>query len=65
MRKFLLLVFISIFYLSVNAQSKDELAIRNVLSTQSQAWNDGNLELFMNGYWQSDSLMFIGKTGVT
>ena len=65
MRKFNLLVLISIFYLSVNAQSKDELAIRNVLSTQAQAWNDGNLELFMNGYWQNDSLMFIGKTGVT
>ena len=65
MRKFILLVFISIFYLSVNAQSNDELAIRSVLSTQTQAWNDGNLDLFMNGYWQSDSLMFIGKSGVT
>ncbi len=25
----------------------------------------GNIENFMKGYWQNDSLMFIGKSGVT
>ncbi|MEO8402936.1 MAG: DUF4440 domain-containing protein [Chitinophagaceae bacterium] len=47
------------------AQSKEELIIRNMLDTQTQAWNRGDLEGFMKGYWQSDSLMFIGKSGVT
>lgn len=47
------------------AQSKDETIIRNVLETQRLAWNDGNVEKFMEAYWKSDSLMFIGKAGVT
>ena len=47
------------------AQSKDELAIRKLLGEQTSAWNRGDLEGFMNGYWESDSLTFIGKSGVT
>jgi uncharacterized protein (TIGR02246 family) len=47
------------------AQSADEKAIRNLLRTQNEAWNRGNLDEFMHGYWESDSLMFIGKSGVT
>lgn len=27
--------------------------------------NSGNINTFMEPYWQSDSLMFIGNTGVT
>jgi ketosteroid isomerase-like protein len=52
-------------HLVANAQSKDESAIRNILSAQTENWNKGNLEKFMEGYWHSDSLMFIGKSGVT
>lgn len=47
------------------AQTKDEAAIRNLLEEQRLAWNTGDLETFMGTYWQSDSLMFIGKSGVT
>lgn len=47
------------------AQSKDESAIRKILEAQTEHWNKGNLEKFMEGYWHSDSLMFIGKSGVT
>jgi ketosteroid isomerase-like protein len=60
--------FILVFVLIVNAlfsQSKDELAIRNLLNEQTIAWNRGDIEGFMKGYWQNDSLMFIGKSGVT
>lgn len=46
-------------------QSKDELEIRNILNNQSIAWNGGDLVRFMQPYWQSDSLMFIGKSGIT
>jgi ketosteroid isomerase-like protein len=45
--------------------NKDEKEIRNLLSTQTDAWNRGNLDDFMKGYWESDSLLFIGKSGVT
>jgi ketosteroid isomerase-like protein len=47
------------------AQDKDDQTIRKVLSDQTIAWNKGNLEDFMKGYWNNDSLMFIGKSGVT
>lgn len=45
------------------AQNKDEVIIRNMLAEQEANWNKGNLEDFMIGYWQSDSLLFIGKNG--
>ena len=47
------------------AQTKDEMAIRNILQTQETNWNKGALESFMEGYWKNDSLMFIGKSGIT
>lgn len=47
------------------AQSKDELAVRNLMAEQTREWNNGNIPAFMNTYWKSDSLMFIGKNGVT
>lgn len=65
MRKSLIafaLVFSSPFIL---AQSKDEVAVRHVLTTQVEAWNTGSIEKFMQGYWKSDSVMFIGKSGLT
>ncbi|MBS1655928.1 MAG: DUF4440 domain-containing protein [Bacteroidetes bacterium] len=47
------------------SQSKDETSIRQLLSDQTAAWNRGDIEGFMKGYWQNDSLMFIGKSGIT
>jgi ketosteroid isomerase-like protein len=47
------------------AQSKDETAVRKLLADQVTAWNRGDIESFMQGYWHSDSLMFIGSKGVT
>jgi hypothetical protein len=46
-------------------QSKDEMAIRKIMNDQTIAWNRGDKESFMKGYWENDSLMFIGKSGVT
>ena len=47
------------------SQSEDEMQIRQLLHSQTEAWNRGNIDEFMHGYWDNDSLMFIGKTGVT
>lgn len=47
------------------SQSKDETAVRKVLAVQNDAWNRGDAEAFMKGYWESDSLMFVGKSGIT
>jgi hypothetical protein len=42
-------------------KNKEELLIRKVLDDQIKAWNRGDLEQYMSGYWKSDSLRFIGK----
>lgn len=39
--------------------------IRQVLTTQTAAWNRGDIPSFMEGYWKSDSLVFIGRKGPT
>lgn len=44
-------------------QNKDELTIRKMLAEQVMAWNKGNIEGYMKGYWESDSLLFIGSKG--
>lgn len=53
------------FSSSAFCQSKDEAIIQNILSRQTVDWNRGDLEAFMQGYWKSDSLKFIGKSGLT
>ena len=53
------------FTIAINAQTKEATAIQKVLADQDAAWNKGDLEGFMQSYWKSDSLMFIGKSGVT
>ena len=35
------------------------------MDEQETCWNTGDLECFMQHYWKSDSLMFIGKSGLT
>jgi ketosteroid isomerase-like protein len=39
--------------------------IRSVLEMQSAAWNRGDLEAFMQGYWKSEETEFIGASGIT
>lgn len=39
--------------------------IMRLLMNQKNAWNEGNLEQYMQGYWKNDSLSFIGKRGIT
>jgi ketosteroid isomerase-like protein len=60
-----LLLLTFVFTAKASAQSKDEQAIRTLIEEQRLAWNSGDKEKFMQTYWQSDSLMFIGKSGVT
>lgn len=43
----------------------DKAEILKVLNTQEKAWNNHDLEGFMQGYWKSDSLKFYGSRGLT
>lgn len=46
-------------------QSDPEKAIRKVMADQAEAWNRGNVDDFMAGYWNNDSLVFVGQSGLT
>jgi hypothetical protein len=66
MRKLSTLVFCLLFFGNLAmAQNKDKAKILEILANQTKFWNEGNLEQFMAGYWKSDSLVFIGKSGLT
>ena len=73
MKKFLWSFILTLFiFVSASAQKNkiriagdDVKTILNLLEEQRLAWNTGDKENFMGTYWQSDSLMFIGKSGVT
>ena len=52
----------------VSAQTKDEkskTAIRRVMDEQTAAWNRGDIDGFMQGYWNSPNLTFISGDNVT
>ncbi|MDB5202100.1 MAG: L-asparaginase [Ferruginibacter sp.] len=65
MKNIISLAFAICIFCSAKAQSKDEQLIRDAMTEQLQAWNKGDINRFMDTYWHSDSLMFIGKSGVT
>ena len=50
--------------MAVSAQNNDLEEIKKVMNMQEVAWNNGDIEQFMEGYWKSDSLKFIGKNGI-
>jgi len=43
----------------ITAAPDDEKAIRAVLDAQVSAWNKGDLDGFMAGYWNDDKLFYI------
>lgn len=68
---FSLIIFTFYQSIGVFAQSSPEKsvtanqAIEKVLKDQVVAWNKGDLEAFMNGYWQSPDLSFYSNKSIT
>ena len=50
---------------TVYDSTKDVESIKLVLKKQEEAWNRGDIGSFMEGYWKSEKLSFIGSKGVT
>lgn len=64
MRKLLVMLFCLVSLTRVKAQvDPDIAAIRKIMFTQVMAWNNGSVDGYMKGYWESDSLVFIGYNG--
>src|SRR5713101_9631898 len=54
-----IVVIIVIFLVSAGTcRSQAEKEIDSVLAGQASAWNKGDIEGYMQGYWKSDSLLF-------
>ena len=50
---------------ATSSAASDESQIRAVLDAQVAAWNRGDVDSFMHGYWKSPSTLFVGANGVT
>jgi uncharacterized protein (TIGR02246 family) len=54
---------------SCGAESKDReadrRAINAVLVAQQEAWNRGDVDAFLTGYWHSEDLTFSGSGGIS
>lgn len=55
--------FLMVSIIGFSQSKRDKQDILTMLKKQETAWNNGNLDEFMVGYWKSDSLLFIGKNG--
>lgn len=57
---------IALFFLikTTQAQTEEQL-IQQTIYAQQTAWNNGSVDGYMDYYWQSDSLQFVSKNGVT
>ncbi len=70
MSKFKFQTIISVIFLftsiSISQTIKSEKEkIQNVLTLQSTAWNNCDIDGYMEGYWKSDSLVFTSGGNVT
>ena len=50
---------------TADAHDADRAAIQAILEAQQAAWNRGDVEGFLVGYWQSRELTFSGSNGVS
>lgn len=53
-----------ILMISCSTENNEKTSILEVMKQQEKDWSAGDIDGFMQGYWQSDSLMFIGKNGI-
>ena len=64
-------IFILLVLIGCNAYSQQRLenddinAVRAILKSQETAWNNADINTFMEGYWQSEKLVFVGSKGPT
>ncbi|MCH5690171.1 hypothetical protein LWM68_41645 [Niabella sp. W65] len=64
MKRLLPAILLGFFSITGFAQSNQEAAIRQILEKQTEAWNKGDLNAFMQTYWKSDSWFLLGRTAL-
>lgn len=67
MKNLLIISLLGLFFtcsFGQNMKPKDEKAIRQELKKQQDCWNKADIECFMEVYWNSPELIFVGSNGV-
>ena len=59
----ILFIFFGQSYSQNNIPIKDSLDIMKVMDFQEKAWNNGDIDSFMDGYFRSEELVFSGSNG--
>src|SRR6202522_4414475 len=44
----------------IASEASEQAQIRTLLQNQTEAWNRGDIDGFMAGYWKSDETAFVG-----
>jgi len=57
----IIITFLTLFLFSGWSFAQEKEAVAKVLEDQQLAWNRGDIDGFMQGYWKSDSLVFVGR----
>jgi ketosteroid isomerase-like protein len=66
MKKVIIFLFMFSCICSFSQKEKGNVkTVSNIMAAQVLAWNNADIKGFMDHYWNSDSLMFIGSKGVT
>lgn len=66
MKKISILVFCFLAFTSFSiAQDKDIEQVTSLMAQQEADWNRGDIDAFMEVYWKSEKLQFIGAKGIT
>lgn len=55
---------VSGFVFAQSKNEKEQSAIRKVMDDQIVAWNKGDIDGFMQGYWKSENLIFVSGDNV-
>lgn len=68
MKNYILKLSVCLFFIAfigaIKGICQTPKTIENILKAQEDAWNNGDIAMYMDAYWKSDSLKFIGKNGV-
>jgi len=65
MNQKIILLLIIMLLSACSDPAADQRAIIESMKKSQECWNKGDLDGFMHNYWRSDSMQFIGKTGIT
>ena len=60
-----IIIFVNAVAAIAQTPSANESAIRKVMDDQVAAWNRGDIDAFMTGYWKSEKLTFVSGDRIT